>query len=87
MPERATRRRRRWIWLRWFGTLLVAILLMRLLLGLVALPWLPPYFEWVGAVMLGTGLVFFLLPLPNEQHWGDMPPPDPDLPGGRSPRG
>jgi uncharacterized membrane protein YoaK (UPF0700 family) len=52
-------------WLRWF--LVLAGLVLGLRIGvLLALPILPDAFAWGSAMMLGTALTFFLLPLPHE---------------------
>ena len=66
-------------WARWLLILGVVIGGLRLLFG-TALPILPNAFAWGGAVLLGTGIVFLLLPFPHEATLDERrtPPRDPD---------
>ena len=66
-------------WARWLLILGVVIGGLRLLFGAV-IPILPNAFAWAGAVLLGTGIVFLLLPFPHEATLGDRrtPPRDSD---------
>ncbi len=60
-------------WLRWLAVLALAIVGARLGMHLLA-PIMPPHLGWAGAIMLGFGATFLLLPFPHESLFA--PPSD-----------